>query len=62
MARWSALGITAATTMLALILAGTTVAKDRALAQDVDRLPAAARRSAPRGLASPPDRRTTGTV
>jgi FtsX-like permease family len=37
------LGITAAASVLALILAGTTVAKDRALAQDVDRLPAAAR-------------------
>ncbi len=39
----AALGITAAAAVLALILAGTTVAKDRALAQDVDRLPAAAR-------------------
>jgi hypothetical protein len=39
----AALGITAAAAVLALILAGTTVAKDRAVAQDVDRLPAAAR-------------------
>jgi hypothetical protein len=39
----AALGITAAAAVLALILAGTTVAKDRALAQDVDRLPAASR-------------------
>jgi len=39
----AALGITAAAAVLALILAGTTVAKDRALAQDVDRVPAAAR-------------------
>ncbi|HEY1317879.1 MAG TPA: FtsX-like permease family protein [Gaiella sp.] len=39
----AALGITAAAAVLALILAGTTVAKDRALAQDVDRLPSAAR-------------------
>jgi hypothetical protein len=39
----AALGIAAAAGVLALILAGTTVAKDRALAQDVDRLPAAAR-------------------
>ncbi|HET6684500.1 MAG TPA: ABC transporter permease [Gaiella sp.] len=39
----AALGITAAAAVLALILAGTTVAKDRALAQDVDRLSAAAR-------------------
>ena len=37
----AALGITAASAVLALILAGTTVAKDRALAQDVQRLPAA---------------------
>ena len=39
----AALGITAAAAVLALILAGTTVAKDRAVAQDVDRLPAATR-------------------
>ncbi len=39
----AALGIMAAAGVLAVILAGTTVAKDRALAQDVDRLPAAAR-------------------
>jgi FtsX-like permease family protein len=39
----AALGITAAAAVLALILAGTTVAKDRAVAQDVDRLPAASR-------------------
>ena len=39
----AALGITAAAAVLALILAGTTVAKDRAVARDVDRLPAAAR-------------------
>ena len=39
----AALGITAASAVLALILAGTTVAKDRALAQDVQRLPAASR-------------------
>ncbi|HET7044239.1 MAG TPA: FtsX-like permease family protein [Gaiellaceae bacterium] len=39
----AALGITAAAAVLALVLAGTTVAKDRALAQDVDRLPIAAR-------------------
>ncbi|HEX5582557.1 FtsX-like permease family protein [Gaiella sp.] len=39
----AALGITAAAAVLALILAGTTVAKDRALAQDVDRLPAPSR-------------------
>ena len=39
----AALGITAAAAVLALIVAGTTVAKDRAVAQDVDRLPAATR-------------------
>lgn len=39
----AALGIAAAAGVLAVILAGTTVAKDRALAQDVDRLPAASR-------------------
>ena len=39
----AALGITAAAAVLALILAGTTVAKDRAVAQDVERLPAATR-------------------
>jgi len=39
----AALGITAAAAVLALILAGTTIAKDRAVAQDVDRLPAGTR-------------------
>jgi FtsX-like permease family len=38
----AALGIAAATAVLAGILAGATVAKDRGVAQDVDRLPAAA--------------------
>ena len=39
----AALGIAAAAAVLAGILAGATVAKDRGLAQDVERLPAAAR-------------------
>jgi hypothetical protein len=39
----AALGIAAAAAVLAGILAGATVAKDRGVAQDVDRLPASAR-------------------
>ena len=39
----AALGIAAATAVLAGILAGATVAKDRGVAQDVERLPAEAR-------------------
>ena len=39
----AALGIAAAAAVLAGILVGATVAKDRSVAQDVDRLPAAAR-------------------
>jgi hypothetical protein len=39
----AALGIAAAAAVLAGILAGATVAKDRSVAQDVDRVPAAAR-------------------
>lgn len=39
----AALGIAAAAAVLAGILAGTTVAKDRGVAQDVERVPAAAR-------------------
>lgn len=39
----AALGIAAAAAVLAGILVGTTVAKDRSVAQDVERLPAAAR-------------------
>jgi hypothetical protein len=54
----AALGITAAAAVLALIVAGTTVAKDRAVAQDVDRLPAATRC----GSASPQDLRTIGVA
>ena len=39
----AALGIAAAAAVLAGILVGATVAKDRSVAQDVERLPAAAR-------------------
>ena len=55
----AALGIAAAAAVLAGILAGATVAKDRSVAQDVERLPAAARsvRASWFGVPSGPEER-----